>query len=273
MSNTVLSFFVSRILSLYNPSKMLSDGLSVIDNRIPSHCIILDRIAGSNDPEVLVDQVSALFSTKETVLFLGFLFLQTDLSSEMGVVDDSVQCWSNPRIEYFKIWYVNFIGDVLNRHTEACWDLHTGAWERDGGNGREETRERTRKETKVLNTPQHTTTTTTPRSQRERDRETRGETEEREEKRGERSWETKKNSHVHQRFTESKPLVASREACWTVSTSVSLNVSHKHIYIYMRPVRQVAADISCNLLLAPRTGPDQKATKIIGPAEDCRTFG
>ena len=47
--------------------------------------IILDRIVGSCDPEELVDQVSDLSSTKETVLFLGFLFLQTDLSFEFSI--------------------------------------------------------------------------------------------------------------------------------------------------------------------------------------------
>ena len=36
-SNTVLSFSDSRILNLYNPSKMSSSGIFVIDNRIPSH--------------------------------------------------------------------------------------------------------------------------------------------------------------------------------------------------------------------------------------------
>ena len=40
---------------------------------------ILDRIMGSCDPEVLIDQV------KETVLFLGFLFLQTDSSFEVRI--------------------------------------------------------------------------------------------------------------------------------------------------------------------------------------------
>ena len=40
---------------------------------------------------------------KETVLFLGLLFLQTDPSFEVRIMDDSVQCWSNLRIEYFKI--------------------------------------------------------------------------------------------------------------------------------------------------------------------------
>ena len=77
-SNTVLSVSDSRILNLYNPSKMSSDGICVIDNRIfIPHCIeflnivisknnckyigiILDRIIGPNDPEVSVDQVSNL---------------------------------------------------------------------------------------------------------------------------------------------------------------------------------------------------------------------
>ena len=53
---------------------------------------IFDRIVGSSDPEVLVDQVSDLSSTKETVLFLGFLFLEADLFLEAGIMDDSVQC-------------------------------------------------------------------------------------------------------------------------------------------------------------------------------------
>ena len=35
--NTVLSFSDSRILSLYNPSKISSYGIFVIDNNIPSH--------------------------------------------------------------------------------------------------------------------------------------------------------------------------------------------------------------------------------------------
>ena len=53
--------------------------------------VVLDRIMGSSDPEVIVDQVSALSSSEETVLFLGFFFLQTDSSFEVRVVDDFVQ--------------------------------------------------------------------------------------------------------------------------------------------------------------------------------------
>ena len=40
-----------------------------------------------SDPEVIVDQVSTLSAAKETVLLLGFLFLQTDSSFEMGIMD------------------------------------------------------------------------------------------------------------------------------------------------------------------------------------------
>ena len=40
--------------------------------------VVFDRIMGSNDPELIVDQVGNLSTSKETVLFLGLLFLQTD---------------------------------------------------------------------------------------------------------------------------------------------------------------------------------------------------
>ena len=44
-----------------------------------------------SDPEVIVDQVGNLSATKETVLLLGLLFLQTDSSFEMGIMDDFIQ--------------------------------------------------------------------------------------------------------------------------------------------------------------------------------------
>ena len=109
-SNTVLSFSDSRILNLHKLSKMSSgwDFRHRQQNSVPfrieflniviskNNCkqvgIILDGIIGSNDPEVLVGQVSDLSSTKETVLLLGLLFLQTDLSFQLGIMDDSVQC-------------------------------------------------------------------------------------------------------------------------------------------------------------------------------------
>ena len=66
---------------------------------------------GCSDQEVIVDQVGNLSTSKETVLFLGLLFLQTDSPFELGIMDDFVQCRSNPRIKYFKIW----------RWNTSCW--------------------------------------------------------------------------------------------------------------------------------------------------------
>ena len=84
-----------------------------MDNKIPYIVIsrnnseqvgvVFDRIMGSSDPEVIVDQVGNLSASKETALFLGLLFLQTDSPFELGIMDDFVQCRSNPRIKYFKI--------------------------------------------------------------------------------------------------------------------------------------------------------------------------
>ena len=48
--------------------------------------VVFDRIMGSSDPEVIVDQVGNLSTTKETVLFL-----QTDSPCELGIMDDFVQ--------------------------------------------------------------------------------------------------------------------------------------------------------------------------------------
>ena len=58
---------------------------------------------GSSDPELIVGPVGNLSTAKETVLFLGLLFLQTDFPFELGIMDDFVRRRSNLRIEYFKI--------------------------------------------------------------------------------------------------------------------------------------------------------------------------
>ena len=47
---------------------------------------------GSSDPEVIVDQVGNLSTSKETVLLLALLFLQTDSPFELGIMGDFVQC-------------------------------------------------------------------------------------------------------------------------------------------------------------------------------------
>ena len=54
--------------------------------------VVLDRIMAPSDPKVIVDQVSNLSAAKETVLLLGLLFLQTDSSFQVGIMDDFVQC-------------------------------------------------------------------------------------------------------------------------------------------------------------------------------------
>ena len=65
--------------------------------------IIIDRIVGSSDQEVLVDQVSDLSSSEKAIFFLSFLFLQTDHLLEEGILDDLVQSRNNLRVEYCKI--------------------------------------------------------------------------------------------------------------------------------------------------------------------------
>ena len=45
-----------------------------------------------SDPKVIVDQESNLSAAKETVLHLDLLFLQTDSSFVVRIMDDSVQC-------------------------------------------------------------------------------------------------------------------------------------------------------------------------------------
>ena len=89
---------------------MSSCGIFVIDNNIPSHLesnswniiisktnseqvgVIFERIMGSNNPEMIADQVGNLSTSKETVLFLGLLFLQADSPFELGILDDFIQC-------------------------------------------------------------------------------------------------------------------------------------------------------------------------------------
>ena len=57
----------------------------------------------ASNTEVVVDHVSDLSAAKEPILFLSFLFLQTDLFLEVGILDDLVQSGRNPRIQHVKI--------------------------------------------------------------------------------------------------------------------------------------------------------------------------
>ena len=60
-------------------------------------------IIGASNPEVVVDHESDLSSTKKQILFGCFLFLQTDLLLEVGILDDLIQSRNNSRVQRFKI--------------------------------------------------------------------------------------------------------------------------------------------------------------------------
>ena len=45
----------------------------------------------TSNSKVIVDHEGDLSSSKKPVLFLGFLFLETDLLLEVGVLDDLIQ--------------------------------------------------------------------------------------------------------------------------------------------------------------------------------------
>ena len=54
--------------------------------------------------KVVVDHESDLSSSEEPILFLGFLFLETDLHLEVGILDDLVQSRSNLRVQHLRIF-------------------------------------------------------------------------------------------------------------------------------------------------------------------------
>ena len=60
-------------------------------------------IMSASDSKAVVDHVSDLSSSKEPILFVGFLFLQTDLLLEVGILDDLIQSRSNSCVQHFKI--------------------------------------------------------------------------------------------------------------------------------------------------------------------------
>ena len=71
----------------YNSVPLRIEFLNIVVSKNNSEQVgvVFDRIMGSSDPEVIVDQVGNLSTAKETVLLLGLLFLQ-------GIKDDFVQC-------------------------------------------------------------------------------------------------------------------------------------------------------------------------------------
>ena len=107
-TNTVLSFSNCRILYLYNPSRISSNGIFVIDHLNYSHFESNSRIS-SFWRLTVSEQLGIVRSSKQSVnrernfLLLNFSSLQTDSSFEMKIMDDFVQYCSNPRVKFVKI--------------------------------------------------------------------------------------------------------------------------------------------------------------------------
>ena len=147
-SNTVLSFSDSRILNLYNPSKMSSCGIFVIDDKIPSHfesnswissfrrplvngsAYFSTESLATSDPEVIVDQVSNLSTAKETVLLLGF-FVPPDWFSFWIVnygwfcsmlKQSSHQVLQNSALKYHE-QMAKILMHPLNQPTPLLWSI------------------------------------------------------------------------------------------------------------------------------------------------------
>ena len=55
-----------------------------------------------SNPEFVSSHASDLYSAEGSIFFLSFLFLQTDLFLEVGVLDDVVHSRRNPRIQHLK---------------------------------------------------------------------------------------------------------------------------------------------------------------------------
>ena len=71
-------------------STFSSNGTSSCVGFLP--CSLSNGVLPSSDPEVFVDQVSDLSSSKEVVFFVSCHVLQTDLFLEVRILDDLVQC-------------------------------------------------------------------------------------------------------------------------------------------------------------------------------------
>ena len=56
--------------------------------------------------KVVADHEGDLSSSQKPVLFLGFLFLKTDLLLEPGILNDLVQSRSNLRVQHLKNWKI-----------------------------------------------------------------------------------------------------------------------------------------------------------------------
>ena len=68
----------SLIIDIPSPLRIEFLNIIISKNNSEQVGIVFDRIMAPSDPKVIVDQVGNLSTAKETVLFLGLLFLQTD---------------------------------------------------------------------------------------------------------------------------------------------------------------------------------------------------
>ena len=112
-SNTVFEL-IRPELPEHHPTGYWSKTIEVhpISYRIPEyHCSRSDReyfsvikngIMSSSDSKVVVDRKSDLPSAKEPILFLSFLFLQTDLLLEVRILVDLFQSRSKSRRPAFQ---------------------------------------------------------------------------------------------------------------------------------------------------------------------------
>ena len=120
-SNTVLSCSDSRILNFvqtfqnitcrelghrqwnFVPSRIEVLNIIIANSSCEQSSEIKYGVRSASDSKVVVDHVNDLSSAKEPILFLSFLFLQTDLLFEVGILDDLVQSRSNSRVQHLKI--------------------------------------------------------------------------------------------------------------------------------------------------------------------------
>ena len=91
--------------------------------------------------KVVVDYVRDLPSAKKPILFLGFLFLQTDLLLEVWILVDLFQSRNNSRVQHFKLRKISTWIDrddskssPLNRPSRLLWSITKPPTEREKNN-------------------------------------------------------------------------------------------------------------------------------------------
>ena len=75
-----------------------------------------------NESNAVIDHGGDLSSSNKTVLFLGFLFLETDLLLDVGILDDLVQSRSNSRVQHLEI------GEIVACSCSQGFFFHPPTW-------------------------------------------------------------------------------------------------------------------------------------------------